>query len=281
MTLRHPGANPECPECQGTGVAVGPGQPHATATACPCVARCPACGGTGFVSATGELHGPVRRCTCTEVERRMDLLTAAGIPSRHATSTRVSFQKGRDNMPAFTDVSRWIEGYRRGADGPGLVLWGPVGRGKTHLMVAALRELVLRHGVEGRFVEFALLLADLRRSFERRSGTADLLDRLTRVEVLAIDELGMGRKTEWEDSVLDELVSRRYNEGRVLLATTNYEPHRLAGTTEVNLTTGEGAGLVDRVGPRIHSRLVEMCHFVEVRGEDWRERLHPRGFAGP
>ena len=68
---------------------------------------------------------------------------------------------------------------------------------------------------------FSHLLADLKSGFDRGVGASSLLDPLVQVDVLAIDELGKGRNTEFEGTVLDELVSRRYNAAAPIIGTTN------------------------------------------------------------
>ncbi len=116
--------------------------------------------------------------------------------------------------------------------------------------------------------------------------TRDVAPLVVKVEVLAIDELGKGRNTEFEGTIVDELVSRRYNAGKPILGTTNYEPEAARGLAAPNLAGGAAPSLPDRVGPRVYSRLEEMCDFVEVPGEDFRTKLREdrrpaRGRAAP
>jgi DNA replication protein DnaC len=144
-----------------------------------------------------------------------------------------------------------------------------------------LRELVFRYGVSARFVEFSHLLADLKSGFDSGRGAAELIDPLVAVDVLAIDELGKGRNTEFEGTVLDELVSRRYNAMKPILATTNYSANPPSGRAVVNAAevavgVAPPPTLADRVGERIWSRLRETCDFVEVKGDDYRERRRGR-----
>ncbi|MBN2800353.1 MAG: ATP-binding protein [Deltaproteobacteria bacterium] len=273
---RHPSASDRCPVCRGKGIEVHPGQVYAEAALCQCVgdAVCPLCAGTGYVEAP-DGRG-VRHCTCQSASRRVRLFNEALIPSRHATSTLGSYRHDdEENLPTFGRVMQWTRDYAPKGENRGLVLFGKVGRGKTHLMAAMLQHLALDVGVSVRFVEFSHLLSDLKGSFDRKSGSSDLLEPLVRVRVLGIDELGKGRNTEWEGTVLDELISRRYNAAATVLATTNYPPGRPAGRRTPNLAAPDDpefrVNLVDRVGDRVYSRLRQMCDFAPLGGRDWRE----------
>jgi DNA replication protein DnaC len=275
-TLRHPGARSDCRLCGGDGYTVVRAGEMAVGQLCSCVSRCPLCAGTGLVAVGPEQRAPRRRCVCQSVAGLLRRFDDIRIPAKHADSTRGSFHPTSPlQVAVLMAVTKVLEDYERARDNRGLVLWGGVGRGKTHLLVALLRELVLRHGVSARFVEFSHLLAELKAGFDSGRGAAELLDPLVAVDVLAIDELGKGRNTEFEGTVLDELVSRRYNAMRPILATTNYAPsaatgRAVANAAEAQLGTAPLPSLADRVGDRVFSRLLETCDFVEVRGDDYR-----------
>jgi DNA replication protein DnaC len=285
--VRHPAARPRCPICAGDGVIVVREGERAVARPCSCVGPCPHCRDSGLVATSDAFRAPRRRCICQTVAQRMRQFDAAEVPARHASSTLVSFVAGSSHQTAVLQaVFGYAKGFRPGEDNRGLVLHGAVGRGKTHLAVALLRELVLRHGATARFVEFSHLLADLKSGFDSGRGAAALIDPLVAVDVLMIDELGKGRNTEFEGTVVDELVSRRYNAMRPIVATTNYAPgapvgQRVANAAEVQLGTAQVPTLVDRIGDRVYSRLRETCDFVEVRGDDFREQHRRRGRAAP
>ena len=224
--LRHPGARQDCPRCAGTGTEVGPRSERAFAEPCACVGQCPVCRDSGLIATSDAFRARRKRCVCRVVQARQRAFNASGIPARHSNSTRPTFSPADQHQTAvLTAVSGYLASFDPTAyENRGLVLYGDVGRGKTHLLVALLRELVFRYGVRIKFVEFSHLLADLKSGFDQGQGTSSLLDPLTDVEVLAIDELGKGRGTEFEGTILDELVSRRYNAMRPILATTNYHP---------------------------------------------------------
>ncbi len=105
-------------------------------------------------------------------------------------------------------------------------------------------------------------------------------------QVLVVDELAKGRNTEWELTLLDQIISSRYNAAdKITLFTTNYmdvlsgpeqkeDDSKFADTqskTYRKSAVGEET-LQDKVGERIFSRLIEMCRMVKLQGEDYRQK---------
>lgn len=236
---------------------------------------CPWCGDTGRREI--ELDGARRiaRCRCQMLPDRVALYNAAQVPARHAGSTMESFRADLPGaMPGWQATRGWLDRYRPGQDNLGLVLEGEPGRGKTHLVCAALRELVFRHGVAARFVEFTHLLSSIREGIDRRDGEATTLTPLVQVPVLAIDELGKGRKTDWELAIIDEIITRRYNARGTLLGTTNFpnrSQSRRAPAGGESLATPGLETLTERLGERVYSRLRETVTFAPCLGEDFRK----------
>lgn len=270
MILHHPAADLDCPDCHGRGLVIRRKGPVLAADPCHCLAPvCPACDDSRLVSMAGGFVP----CDCARVARRGRWFDAARLPGRYAHATLA----GAEGLHAEL-LRAWVDGWRpveEGGDGRGILLHGNVGTGKTHLVVGAARALVLHHGAQVRFVEFTHLVSDLKASFDRGEGATGLLEPLARVDILVIDELGKGRLTEFEDTLVDELISRRYNAGLPLLATTNYAPGRATGRrTANNADPSTLPSLADRLGERVYSRLREMCDFHPIAGPDLRE---PRG----
>ncbi len=243
---------------------------------------CPACSGSGYASREVEGVFTTGRCRCQMLPDRIQLFNRAGIPARYAHATFVSFAQSetgqlKDLDPsairALGTCSQFVDGYTPGALNRGLSLYGDVGRGKTHLLIALVRELIFRHGVEVRFMEFSRLLSMLKEGYSEGRSDAPLLTELAEVEVLAIDELGKGRLSDWELTIIDEVISRRYNAMGCTLATTNYTPGPPSGAAPPNLatTTTSVQTVGDRVGDRVFSRLLQLVDFVEVAGRDFRQ----------
>lgn len=248
---------------------------------------CALCAGSGRREV--EVDGVRRfgRCRCQMLPDRASLWNAARVPARHLHCTMDSFET-RDptragaeggSAGAWAEVRRWLDDYRPGQDNRSLVLYGETGRGKTHLAVAACRELVFRHGVPVRFIEFTHLLSDIREGIGRGDPAATTLTPFIHPPVLVVDELGKGRNTEWEVSILDEIVSRRYNARGALFGTTNFKPKPPPGADPNRPRThGDGVPLAsmylsERLGERAFSRLLETVTFVPALGDDHRLRL--------
>ena len=87
---------------------------------------------------------------------------------------------------------------------------------------------------------------------------------LINAECLIIDELGEGRQSDWARSVLEELITKRYNASGTTIITTNYDPRRSQ--------LGEPEHLEERIGARLYSRLQQMCDPIPLFGGDYRER---------
>jgi DNA replication protein DnaC len=273
--LPLPSPDPSCASCAGAGYTIRPVGARALATICDCIGPCERCGGSGQRRVRVDGRVRVGRCRCQQLPDRIELFNRAGIPARHAASSFSSFNPRRNTgtANAYRGCQSWCQNYNEAVENRGLVLVGEVGRGKTHLLVATLRRLILDYGVEARFVEFSHLLSQLKEGYDAGTGEATTLMPLVRVPVLAIDELGKGRGSDWELGIIDQLVSHRYNALGTILATTNYPFQGPSGLVATNMAQPEKRQtLGDRIGDRVFSRIAEVCDHMPVGGDDFRRK---------
>lgn len=254
--------NRECSTCKNDRVVLVPvGQVLKARRCAHCDRTCALCDGVGYTFSRDELgYEQAKPCTCQSTERRIDLLNRAQLPARYSDASFPSFRAGHSpSLKAAQSLAfRFVKEYREGDRG--LLFWGPPGSGKTHLIVAMLRYLSVNRGVAVRYIEFVHLLSQLKARFNDPAAKGDPLEDLVRIPVLAIDELGKNRGTDWEMGVLDELISKRYNANRTTLCATNLSPLQAEGRDS----------LPERVGERIASRLNEMCWVQQVEAPDYR-----------
>ena len=265
--------------CQGTGYVVQAVGGLARAARCECVLRCPLCVGSNLLA----VDGVSRPCKQPSPGAVIARLNRASIPARFAQATLGNFSNLNGDMKKhLKTLCAWLKEFKP-ASSRGLVLSGPVGLGKTHLLIALTKELIAK-GISVKFVDFFQLLSILRDGFASDRSELSTLEPLIAVDVLAIDEIGKGRNSEWEKNILDQLIMGRYNRNRTVIASTNYRltaPKTVKrGSFNVPLDTEEdsqrppeysGKELRALVGDRTYSRLVEITDFYELHGEDFRQ----------
>jgi len=169
----------------------------------------------------------------------------------------------------------------------GILLMGPCGAGKTHLGVAALRQIVLR-GHNGLFYDYRELLKEIQGSYNPESQSSELgvLEPVLTADVLLLDDLGASKPSAWALETVGHILNARYNERRVTLLTTNYldsgpsptpmaRGPRLPSGQAVSVAREES--LTDRLGMRIRSRLYEMCRTIELFAPDYRREVRQAG----
>lgn len=151
----------------------------------------------------------------------------------------------RQVQPRYAEVRTWVHRYLNDPRTSGtLLLTGPVGRGKSCESAGALRGCVLGSAARGRRMTWQYTRhPDLNAALRPSSDGAHLeaLDHACTVDLLVIDDLGVGQYTDWAADSLYRIVDARWSNDRPMVVTTNLLAEELAGV----------------VGDRIASRLSE------------------------
>lgn len=218
------------------------------------------------------------RCEC-QADRQTDALySTAQVPPRYANCRFQTFRVGEaggEIEKAYRIAQKYADDYPAlaGWKHNGLLLIGNAGVGKTHLAVAILHRL-LEKGMTCRFVDHRSLLKEIQATFDPANPAteAGVVRPLLDSEVLLLDDLGVGRATEWAQETLHYILNHRYSHKRATLITTNLEDDEpRAGTRDAAGNSYEPqTTLVQAVTARLRSRLYEMCQFVPVHGRDHR-----------
>jgi DNA replication protein DnaC len=216
------------------------------------------CDGSGFVYDEATNTASDCRCRPQRVALAKARSLSAVIPKRYRD---VSFER-----PPVTDIDpQVVSATRRFADridekldaGRGLWFMGPVGTGKTTLSML-VSKAALKGGRSVAIYSLPRLLNEIRDTHRAERSHVDLLDRLTAVDLLHIDDVGAERTTDWVLEELYSIVNARYEDERSIVITTNILDRE---------------ALCEQITERTVSRLTEMCDELPLLGHDRRMEM--------
>ncbi len=214
------------------------------------------CDGSGWILGPEDVARPCE-CRAQQIAKARSSGVSSVIPAKYRGA---SFER-----PPVTSIDAMVvravrafcEQIEEKLDaGRGLWLMGDVGTGKTTLaMLVSRAALDAGHSVA--IYSLPRLLAELRMTYDDESERSyiDLVDRLTAVDLLHIDDVGAERSSEWVLEQLYSIVNARYEHQRSIVVTTNIV---------------ERDELSKQITPRPVSRLTEMCEQLPLFGPDRR-----------
>ena len=289
-------ARADCPDCQGSGWKIV----ERAAEGAQVLA-------SSETSRAGSAVGEPKMvwavpCDCTVGDRTERALARARVPERYRHCDFENYEIDNDIENVTRDqLAAWnrslaqaklvVQGFTSefpAASEHGLLLIGPCGVGKTHLAVAALKEIALR-GHSGLFYDYRELLKQIQESYNAVSQSTEMsvLEPVLKTEMLVLDDVGSSKPSPWALETVGHILNTRYNEKRVTLLTTNFfdSDTALANSSSTGLRVAGMRppamedSLSDRIGKRIRSRLYEMCRTVEISAPDYRKEIRQAGHS--
>ncbi|MBT9176474.1 MAG: Primosomal protein DnaI [Firmicutes bacterium] len=223
-----------CATCQDEGYIQG----------APCVCRQQA--ELDRIVASSNLPSKLRQQTFDKFELKWYSTTKK---SPQGVTERTCARDALRSCQAF--VARVLEGR---AD-KGLFVSGGVGLGKTFLLSAICNSLT-EASVPTLYVVFSDLIAAIRDSFNPESTQSEsrIMAATKEARVLILDDLGAEHSTDFVTNRLFDIINFRCNHSLPLVVSSNLGAPQIA----------------ELYGPRIASRLLEMCEPVTLVGEDIR-----------
>jgi DNA replication protein DnaC len=184
------------------------------------------------------------------------MLGRASVPLRFATRTLDNFKAETPDQLRALAISRdfcadWTATKRKGA---WLVFSGLPGTGKSHLAIAILQAIM--PGVVGRYMTCMELIQTIRATWRKDSedSETELLEALTSIPLLVLDEIGVQYGTESEQHHLFDVLDRRYREMMPTILLTNQNKD----------------GFRQFVGDRVYDRMTEVARWVPFEWTSYR-----------
>lgn len=157
-----------------------------------------------------------------------------------------ALQECRSFVATFAD-------QRKGRQGRGMILYGPVGRGKTFLAGCVCNAL-LDEGWRCLMTSTRRIRGDIERSYGSQN---DVVERLCRNDLVVLDDLFRDRDTEAGRETVFTVVDALYKMRVPVIVTTNMRSESLTFPSDADQPVVE--------------RLKERCHRIAVEGPNKRQ----------
>lgn len=219
---------------------------------------------TSFTEILGKRYSMPIRCKCKkdadeseEREKRLyQLLSSSGIPEKFKDATFAKLQTDEENAKAVRSLKRYADNFAElKKNNQGVLIFGSVGTGKTHIAVCAAHEIIN----QGYYVKFISLPQLLQSAKPLNSYEEDRIIReVESAELLIVDDLGAERNTDYALEFVYNIINTRCNSKKPLIVTTNLSFNEMSTTDDLRHA-------------RIYDRVFEACPYpIEFKGKSKR-----------
>jgi DNA replication protein DnaC len=216
------------------------------------------CDGSGFVFDDDSNTAFDCRCRAGRIVMAKARSLSAVIPRRYRDVAFDRWPVTEIDAPIVSATRRFAGEIDSHLDaGRGLWFMGQVGTGKTTLAML-VSKAALEAGRSVAIYSLPRLLNEIRDTHRAERSHVRLLDRLTAVDLLHVDDVGAERTTDWVLEELYSIVNARYEDERSMVITTNILDRE---------------ALCEQISERTVSRLTEMCDQLPLGGDDKRTVL--------
>ena len=185
------------------------------------------------------------------VEKNRSVGLTDPVLRRHTFENDLGYNPQQMDM-AKRFVQHWDE-FKK--DSMGLLLWGPVGTGKSFI-AGCIANALLDKGVPVMMTNFARLL---NRLTDMYAGDRNAyIDSFKRYPLMIIDDLGIERNSEYAREQVFSIIDSRYRSQLPMIVTTNLSLKKLKNPE-------------DMARARIYERVLERCMPVRVNDQNIRE----------
>lgn len=214
---------------------------------------CPACHFAGLRTSPEGSEQHLQALQVNQQRKLNALLIGSGITPRFRNATFQSYQADGSVPMAQVLVrcrdfaEQFPEHYEAGRS---LLLVGNVGTGKTHLASAIVQHVIREHGAQAVITSAAQIIRVAKGAMARNTQYTerDVIEELVGFDLLVIDEVGAQGGTEYERSLLHEVIDQRYQQVLPTVLISNL-PADVGGGPAGELT------LLDFIGERALDRL--------------------------
>jgi DNA replication protein DnaC len=211
----------------------------------------------------GRVRNVIGTCPCIEIDKKKEetkeaenkrkqeleiLFKQAQLGDRFKESVfdKIVVYEGFENV--FNRVKGYADNFKTDFKNTSILLHSPSGTGKTSLAAAVVNHLV-KNGVSAIFGVVPDIMTQIQSSFNDSYTTEwQLIKGLTDCDLLVLDELGSEyhkycSADDWAASKIFQVINSRYMHKKATIFTANCDL----------------AGILDKLGERTFSRIVEMC----------------------